>query len=68
MLFRSQVQREASLLYRSADRTSRRSEWPALQGDLSELARPWPGPPGQGNARRAETLARMTRTYTIFKR
>jgi hypothetical protein len=56
-----QVYRRAAAVYGLYDTCSRYSEWPQLQQDLLELARPGPA------ARRLLVHQRMMATYTICK-
>jgi len=56
------VHQEAMELFRSADRSSRFSEWPALSADLAQLAG------ATSTAQRARVHERMTHSYKVFQR
>lgn len=58
----AQVHQEAVELFRSADRSSRFSEWPALSADLAHLAG------ATSTAQRARVHERMTHSYKVFQR
>lgn len=56
------MHQEATELFRTADRTSRFSEWPALRADLGQLAG------ASTTTQLARVHERMTHSYKVFQR